>query len=114
MSQSLRIDATPHLRHLRDELSALSSVPQNANGRISWETTRLDEGTFTLISILKFKPQVDDHIKDAAIWHALNECARNKNFSTQFFIRILREFIITQLTKTPKNLVAVSQINCLY
>jgi hypothetical protein len=105
----IRIDATSHLD---DALKALSQVPKEENGRISWDSGELEEGTFEIIYSLKFKPSVDDHIKDGAVWFVLNECARAKDFSRKFFIRKIREYIQKHLSKSPKTCVAVGQINC--
>jgi len=63
--------------HLAVPLKALAKVPKPAGERISWESSRLDRGTFELIYSLDFKPPIDDHVKDGAIWHVLNECARS-------------------------------------
>lgn len=98
--------------HVADTLRRLSKVPVDQDGRISWDITGLDEGTFTLIAGLEFPVSVGDHIKDGAIWHVLNECARKKDFSQQSFIRWLREFVDDHLSKPPKILVAISQVNC--
>ena len=97
---------------LIDALNALSQVPKNENGRIFWASDKLDEGTFGLIYSLKFNPPIDDYIKDGALWHVLNECARESNFSTKFFLQRLRAFIKAHLSKTQKTFVAVSQVNC--
>src|SRR5205823_1710938 len=54
---------------------------------------------------------IDDHVKDGALWHVLNECARAKDFSTKFFLARLRVFLTAHFTKQPKRLVAISQVN---
>jgi len=111
MSRPIKIDAT---KHLAAALLALSQLPKDENGRISWESNKLEEGAFELIYSLTFKPTIDDHVKDGALWHVLNECARAKNFSTKFFIRRLHAFIAAHFGKQPKVLFAVSQVNCSY
>lgn len=110
-SRPIKIEASGHLG---PALNALSQVPKEENGRISWESNKLDEGTFELIYSLKFKPSIDDHIKDGALWHVLNECARAKNFSTGFFLQRLRAFVKAYLDKRPNTLVAISQANCTF
>jgi hypothetical protein len=109
MSQTIKIDAN---KHLAKALLALSEVPKDENGRVSWESNKLERGTFELIYSLSFKPPIDDHVKDGALWYVLNECARAKNFSTSFFLQRLRAFITTHFSKQLKTVVAIGQINC--
>jgi hypothetical protein len=97
--------------HLAEALTSLSRLPKEEGGRISWESSQLETGTFELIYSLTFKPPIDDHIKDGAIWHVLNECARTKDFSTKFFLQRLRAFIATHFSKQPNRLVEISQVN---
>src|SRR5215208_4312170 len=111
MSQSLQMKPRAHVS---ETLKALSKVPVNEDGRISWGGTQLDEGTFALVAGLEFPSSIGDHIKDAAIWHVLNECARKTDFSQKFFLRGLQEFIKEHLSKSPKTLVGISQVNCNY
>jgi hypothetical protein len=66
--------------YLAKALRSLSQLPKNEDGRISWQSSQLEKGTFELIYSLTFKPPIDDHIKDGALWHVLNECARAKDF----------------------------------
>lgn len=98
-------------QHLTKALESLSRLPKNEDGRISWESTQLERGTFELIYGLTFSPPVDDHVKDGALWHVLNECARANNFSTKFFLVRLRTFLAAHFSKKPKLLIAISQIN---
>jgi hypothetical protein len=97
--------------HLAQALQSLSRLPNNEAGRISWESNALERGTFELIYSLSFKPPLDDHVKDGALWHVLNECAQANDFSTKFFLGRLRAFIAAHFSKQPKRLVARSQIN---
>ncbi|MGX9427960.1 hypothetical protein [Bradyrhizobium sp. LeoA1S1] len=96
---------------LEEVLQSLSKVPKNHEGRIAWDFDALDRGTFELMYNLTFKPRIDDYDKDGAIWHALNECARAKNFSTKFFIRKLRLYLEGLLSTQPRSFMAVAQIN---
>jgi hypothetical protein len=104
----LKIDAK---EHLAEALKSLSQIPKNEGGHISWESSELERGTFELIYSLIFSPPLDDHIKDGAIWHVLNECARENDFSTKFFLKRLRAFLAAHFSREPKRLVAVSQVN---
>jgi hypothetical protein len=99
--------------HLADCLRSLSKLPKHEDGRISWEATKLERGTFELIYSLTFSPRVDDHVKDGALRHVLNECARAKDFSTKFFLRRLRAFVAAHLSRQSKVLIAISQINAI-
>lgn len=108
-NRPIRIEASSHLG---SALHSLSQVPKEENGRFSWESNKLDEGTFELIYSLKFKPDIDDYVKDGALWHVLNECARAKNFSTVYFLQRLRAYVKAHLDKRPNTLVAISQVNC--
>jgi hypothetical protein len=71
----------------------------------------LDRGTFELIYNLTFKPPVDDYDKDGAIWHALSECVRAKDFSVKFFSWKLRLYLEGLLSKQPRSFTAVAQID---
>ena len=97
--------------HLADALKSLATLPKNEGGRISWESGELERGTFEVIYSLTFDPSIDDHVKDGAVWHVLNECARANDFSTKFFQRRLNAFLDEHFRKQPKPLVAISQIN---
>lgn len=98
-------------QHLAEALQFLSHIPKNDNGRISWDSVDLDRGTFEVIYSLDFTPPVDDHIKDGAVWHVLNECARAKDFSTRVFLQRLKDYLRAHFSKKPKKLLAVAQIN---
>ncbi|EFI50034.1 HEPN domain-containing protein [Afipia sp. 1NLS2] len=98
-------------KHLAEALQALSGIPKEHEGRISWESGALERGTFELIYNLTFTPSVEGHIKDGAIWHALNECARGKDFSAKFFIQKIRAYLKGLLSKEPRSFIAVAQIN---
>ena len=104
----MRINAKSHLAEV---LQSLSKVPREHEGRIAWDSGGLDRGTFELIYDLTFEPPIDDYNKDGAIWHALNECARAKDFSTKFFIQKLRLYLEELLSKRLKSFTAVAQIN---
>ena len=97
--------------YLAEALQSLSKIPKEHEGRIGWDSEALDRGTFELIYNLTFKPPIDDYNKDGAIWHALNECARAKDFSTKFFIQKLRSYLEALLSKQPRSFTAVAQIN---
>ena len=97
--------------HLADALKSLAALPKNEGGRISWDSSKLERGTFELIYSLTFNPPIDDHVKDGAVWHVLNECARANDFSTTSFQRRLHTFLAAHFSKRPKPLVAISQIN---
>src|SRR3954466_1838716 len=97
--------------HLADALKSLATLPKNEDGRISWESSELERGTFEVIYSLTFTPPIDDHVKDGAVWHVLNECARANDFSTKFFMRKVKAFLAAHFSKQPKSLVAISQIN---
>lgn len=96
---------------LAQALQSLSKVPKDHEGRIGWDSAALEHGTFELIYNLTFKPPVVDYDKDGAIWHALNECARAKDFSTKFFIQKLQSYLEGLLSKLPRSFAAVAQIN---
>jgi hypothetical protein len=70
-----------------------------------------ERGTFEVIYSLAFTPPIDDHVKDGAVWHVLNECARADDFSTKFFMQKVNAFLAAHFSKQPKSLVAISQIN---
>jgi hypothetical protein len=97
--------------HLAEALKSLSRVPKEHEGRIAWDSNALDRGTFEVIYNLTFKPAIEDYIKDGAIWHALNECARAKDFSIPFFIRKLRTYLEGLVSKEKRSYTAVMQIN---
>lgn len=97
--------------HLAEALQSLSRLPKQHEGRIAWDSAALDRGTFELVYNLAFKPPIDDYNKDAAIWHALNECAREEDFSTKFFIRKLQLYLKSVLNKQPRSFTAAAQIN---
>src|SRR5262245_53506725 len=109
--RSLKIAATSHLD---DELKALSQLPirirQGEN--FSLPMPHIDEATFTLLSVLHFKPAVDDYLKSRGIWAVVNECAKADNFTSEFFIRRLRAFIMEHSATKPKSFLVVTQINC--
>ena len=56
--------------HLADALRALSKVPKDTDGRIGWESSTLEHGTFEVIYNLGFEPAIEDYEKDGAVWHA--------------------------------------------
>jgi hypothetical protein len=97
--------------HLAEALQFLSRVPKEHEGRIAWDSNSLDRGTFEVIYNLTFKPAIEDYIKDGAIWHALTECARAKDFSVPFFIRKLRTYFEGLVSKEKRSYTAVMQIN---
>jgi hypothetical protein len=97
--------------HLADALQFLSRVPKEHEGRIAWDSDALDRGTFEVIYNLTFKPAVEDYIKDGAIWHALTECAREKDFSVPCFIRKLRAYLEGLVSKEKGSYIAVMQVN---
>jgi hypothetical protein len=97
--------------HLSEALKSLAKLPKNEGGRISWESSKLERGTFEVIYSLTFNPPIDDHVKDGAVWHVLNECARANDFSTKFFQGRLNAFLAAHFSKQPRPLVAISQIN---
>jgi hypothetical protein len=97
--------------HLAEALQFLSRVPKEHEGRIAWDSSALDRGTFEVIYNLTFKPAIEDFIKDGAIWHALTECARAKDFSVSFFIRKLRTYLEGLVSKEKRSYTAVMQIN---
>lgn len=97
--------------HLAEALQFLSHVPKEHEGRIAWDSNALDRGTFEVIYNLTFKPAIEDYIKDGAIWHALTECARAKDFSVPFFIRKLRTYLEGLVSKEKRSYTAVMQIN---
>ncbi len=97
--------------HLAEALQLLSRVPKEHEGRIAWDSNALDRGTFEVIYNLTFKPAIEDYIKDGAIWHALTECARAKDFSVPFFIRKLRTYLEGLVSKEKRSYTAVMQIN---
>jgi hypothetical protein len=98
----------------KDALDQLSKIFKNEEGRISWPSWELDQGTFALIYNLRFDRNVDDHLKDAGIWKAINECAKANNFSSKFFIRQLKLFVDEYQNKVPKSYRFVTQVNCNY
>jgi hypothetical protein len=97
--------------HLTEALQFLSRVPKEHEGRIAWDSNELDRGTFEVIYNLTFKPAIEDYIKDGAIWHALTECARAKDFSVPFFIRKLRTYLEGLVSREKRSYTAVKQIN---
>jgi hypothetical protein len=92
-------------------LQFLSRVPKEHEGRIAWDAAKLDRGTFEVIYNLTFKPAIEDYIKDGAVWHALTECARAKDFSVTFFIRKLRVYLDGLVSKEKRSYIAVMQVN---
>ncbi|KRQ93833.1 hypothetical protein [Bradyrhizobium valentinum] len=97
--------------HLADVLKSVAKIPKEFEGRISWESGALDRASFEILYNLNFKTPVEDYIKDGAVWHALNECARAKNFAAPFFIGKLRAYLEDLLSKEPRSFTAVMQIN---
>jgi hypothetical protein len=97
--------------HLAEALQFLSRGPKEHEGRIAWDSNALDRGTFEVIYNLTFKPAIEDYIKDGAIWHALTECARAKDFSVPFFIRKIRTYLEGLVSKEKRSYTAVMQIN---
>jgi hypothetical protein len=97
--------------HLAEALKALKQLPKNEEGRISWESNQLDRLTFELIYSLSFKPSIEDHVKDGAIWHVLNECARANDFSPKSFLAQLRTYLETHLNRQSKTFIGMAQIN---
>ena len=45
-------------------------VPKDTDGRIGWESSALEHGTFEVIYNLGFEPAIEDYEKDGAVWHA--------------------------------------------
>jgi hypothetical protein len=97
--------------HLAEVLKAVSNLPKEHEGRISWESEALDRASFEILYNLNFKTPVEDYIKDGAVWHALNECARAKSFAAPFFIGKLRAYLEDLLSKKDRSFTAVMQIN---
>jgi hypothetical protein len=97
--------------HLAEVLKAVSDLPKEHEGRISWESEALDRASFEILYNLNFKTPVEDYIKDGAVWHALNECARAKSFAAPFFIGKLRAYLEDLLSKKGRSFTAVMQIN---
>ncbi|MBR0840484.1 hypothetical protein JQ607_09825 [Bradyrhizobium liaoningense] len=111
MTTSIKVDAN---QHLADALRFLSRVPKNEDGRISWSSNELNQGTFEVIYSLKFTPPIDDHIKDGAVWHALNECARACDFSSKSFLQRIKTYLQAHFSKQPKAYLAIAQINATF
>lgn len=97
--------------HLTEALQALSKIPTDHDGRVGWDSAKLEHGSFEVLYNLTFDPPIDDFEKDAAIWSALNECARAKDFAPRFFIQKLRAFLEGLLSNKPRTFMAVTQIN---
>lgn len=96
---------------LAEVLQALSKIPRDHDGRVGWDSAKLEHGSFEVLYNLTFDPPIDDFEKDAAIWSALNECARAKDFTPRFFILKLRTFLDGLLSNKPRTFMAVTQIN---
>lgn len=96
---------------LGDALRGLSKLPEEHEGRISWDGAKLQHGTFEVLCNLSFDPPADDYDKDAAIWHGLNECARAKNFTPKFFLQKVRSYLDGLLNVQSQSFTAVTQIN---
>jgi hypothetical protein len=96
---------------LSEALNFLSRVPKHESGRISWASNDLERGTFEVIYNLTFKPAVDGHVKDGAIWHVLNECAHANDFSNKFFLQRLRSYLTLHFSKQKKQFFVAAQIN---
>jgi len=97
--------------HLAKALQALSKIPEDHEGRVAWDSSKLEHGTFEVLYNLSFDPPVDDYDKDGAIWSALNECARAKDFTPRFFIQKVRTHFEGLLSKRPRSYTAVTQVN---
>ena len=97
--------------HLAEALRGLSKIPKDHDGRIAWDSSKLEHGTFEVLYNLTFDPPVDDYDKDGAIWHALNECARAKDFSSRFFMQKVRTYLEGLFGKQHRSFTAVTQIN---
>ncbi|HTO60063.1 MAG TPA: hypothetical protein VMM15_02290 [Bradyrhizobium sp.] len=97
--------------YLAEALRRLSRVPKEREGRIAWDSAKLEHGTFEVLYNLTFDPPIDDYDKDGAIWHALNECARAKDFTPRFFIQKVRAYLEALLGKQSRSFTAVTQIN---
>jgi hypothetical protein len=54
-------------QHLPEALQFLSRIPKNEGGRVSWDSQKLERGTFEVVYNLTFTPAVADHIKDGAV-----------------------------------------------
>ncbi|MBR0803396.1 hypothetical protein JQ636_07570 [Bradyrhizobium japonicum] len=96
---------------MAEALQALSKIPTDHDGRVAWDSAKLEHGSFEVLYNLTFDPPIDDFEKDAAIWSALNECARTKDFTPQFFIVKVRTFLKGLLSNKPRTFTAVTQIN---
>lgn len=97
--------------HLAKALRALSKVPKQTDGRIGWESSALEHGTFEVIYNLSFGPAIEDYERDGMVWHALNECARAEDFGVNFFTRKLRAFLNEQFSNQPRSFTAVIQLD---
>lgn len=97
--------------HLAEALQALSAIPTDNDGRIGWDSAKLEHGSFEVLYSLTFDPPIDDYEKDAAIWSSLNECARAKDFTPRFFIQKVRTFLEGLIGNKPRTFTAVTQIN---
>lgn len=105
----VRVDAKGHLQPALQEAAKIPSVDGE---RVSWESSKLERATFEIIYSLKFTPDIEDHMKDGAIWHSLNACAKDRDFSSKNFIRSIREFVSDQLNRSSDKLMVISQVNC--
>ncbi|WP_128935487.1 hypothetical protein [Bradyrhizobium zhanjiangense] len=97
--------------HLAEALQALSRIPTDHDGRVGWDSAKLEHGSFEVLYNLTFDPPIDDFEKDAAIWSALNECARANDFTPRFFILKLRTFLDGLFSNKSRSFMAVTQVN---
>ena len=109
MSENLRIKSQGDLQSI---LNIFTAILFKEDNKISWNGDKLDDLTFDLIYVLKFQPEVQDHIKDAAIWSVINDCARANDFSQDFFIRKLRDYIINSNARSKRRYTGLTQLNC--
>jgi hypothetical protein len=91
MTRQIKVTARSHLA---ETLDSLSKIPKPKMDGYHGIPAKFEGHTFELFYGLRFTPSIDDHIKDAAVWHVINECARSKNFSVEFFIRQLRDTVL--------------------
>ncbi|GAB6842429.1 hypothetical protein HNR00_004356 [Methylorubrum rhodinum] len=98
-------------KNLQEVLDSLSAIFEFIDDRVGWPSDLLEKGTFEIVFSLKFTPALDDHIKDDAVWHVLNECAKSNNFTTKYFMQRMRSYLREFTNKAPSSLVAILQVN---
>ena len=99
---------------IADVLANLSSIVIREGERIAWSSQELERSKIELIYGLQFKPKVEDYIKDGAIWHSINECARKNDFSQKTFSRFMIFYVNSHQEKKKQRYNAVCQINSRY